>query len=192
MLSRRVSTSESRVLFTLRASDSHVKHRIWACRLSSPRPSDKQAEFLAQAVHASDTLMVHRPYQAAMEGIPGAPLIYWATGSLLDRLSTSKRLGSLASVPKGLSTADNDRYLRYFWEVVELTGWRLYAKGGGYSKWAGLNWYCIRWGEDGTALKASPSSVIRNEVYYSIYGLTYSEDSCARRCYDCVGDSQPI
>jgi len=65
-------------------------------------------------------------------------------------------------VGSGLSTSDNERFLRFFWEVdfpnigVEKDAsakWFLFHKGGEFRKWYGNLQYVVNWKNDGQEIK---------------------------------------
>ena len=45
--------------------------------------------------------------------------------------------------------------------------WVLVSKGGGYSKWCGLNYFKVKWGKEAEFIKQHPGSAIRNLKYMS-------------------------
>jgi hypothetical protein len=74
-----------------------------------------------------------------------------------------------------MATSDNSRFTRCFWETPSQNNrWFKYAKGGGYSKWFGLEWLYVDWEYDGGRLNAFPPSVLRSREYYFQPGLTYT------------------
>jgi len=46
-------------------------------------------------------------------------------------------------VNQGIHTLDNDRYVRYFWEITNRKNWINYEKGGGFRKWFGFQKYLV-------------------------------------------------
>ena len=99
-------------------------------------------------------------------------------------------LGQLAEPKQGMATADNNRFLRVWFEVnKEKIGfkyknsllakesnqkWFPYNKGGDFRKWYGNNEFVVNWEKDGYEIKAFKASVIRNEGYYFNKGITWS------------------
>lgn len=88
-------------------------------------------------------------------GLPGSPIAYWISASVLAVYKKGIALGNIAAPRKGNSTSDNNRFLR-FWPEVEKAKmnlhakiieredsmrrrWYPYNKGGGYRKWYGFN-----------------------------------------------------
>ena len=48
--------------------------------------------------------------------IPGSPIAYWAE-KLTNCFANNKKFENLAIIRSGLSTGDNDRFMRYWYEV---------------------------------------------------------------------------
>lgn len=90
----------------------------------------------------------------------------------------SPKLYSYAPTKQGIATADNERFLRLWFEVSNENvaigikshdesyesrkKWYPYSKGGTYRKWFGNREYYINWEKDGLELKQFKKSVIRN------------------------------
>ena len=75
---------------------------------------------------------------------------------------------------QGSSTGDNKLMVKYIWETDE-EGWVLASKGGGYSKWGGLNFYKVKWGKRGELLKGNKGSALRNSSEIDNTAIVYSD-----------------
>ncbi len=122
--------------------------------------------------------------------IPGAPVAYWVSEAHFSLFFEHKALSNYADIKQGMKTADNNRFLRFWFEISRYNfcintlnrdtalssgkKWFPYNKGGDYRKWYGNQEYVVNWEQDGSAVKAFPNSVIRNESYYFREGLTWS------------------
>ena len=122
--------------------------------------------------------------------IPGVPFAYWITDAYLNAFENGMSLGDYCDVKQGMSTADNDRFLRLWHEVdfkkiaflcessneASLSGkkWFPYNKGGNFRKWYGNNEYVINWENDGLELRGFKKAVLRNTEYYFKEALTWS------------------
>ncbi len=66
--------------------------------------------------------------------IPGTPFAYWIGDAVRDLFRTAARFESDGRIArKGLTTSDDDRYVRVWWEVSPVrlgSRWANYAKGG--------------------------------------------------------------
>jgi hypothetical protein len=113
------------------------------------------------------------------------PFIYWIS----DEFRTKFKEDSVKDILKncqGLATADNNRFLRFWWEVmlVPKNGfnhkWYLYAKGGPFRKWYGNLWLMVNWRDEGRQIKnftdknGKQRSRPQNESLYFKKGITYS------------------
>lgn len=100
--------------------------------------------------------------------IPGSPIAYSASQAIFN-LFEHGVLSDYADTRLGMATADNNRFLRYFFEIdknkIAFTSpnrseaarsqkkWFPYQKGGNYRKWYGNNEYCVNWENDGEAIQ---------------------------------------
>lgn len=85
------------------------------------------------------------------------------------------RYSSFAKPMQGTSTGDNRKFIRYAWEVPGDPDWRLVSKGGGYSRWMGLNNYKVLWGKSAEFIKNNPGSAVRNISEADTAELVYSD-----------------
>ena len=106
--------------------------------------------------------------QSKFNKIPGSPIAYWIDDNTINCFKNQK-LESIGDVKQGLATADNNRFLRLWYEVnfnkigFELSNcyesnkskfkWFPYNKGGDYRKWYGNHEYVVNWENDGYEIK---------------------------------------
>lgn len=128
---------------------------------------------------------------SAFEKIPGIPVAYWASESVRGVFEVSSSLGRVADAKQGLSTADNDRFVRSWHEVSFLkTGfglgsrdeakqsrkkWFPLNKGGAFRKWFGNQEFIVNWQDDGRELHSFKSSVLRNSTFYFKPSVSWSD-----------------
>ena len=121
--------------------------------------------------------------------IPGSPIAYWVSKKIVFTFA-GRHLDSYAQTKQGFATGDNDRFLRFWYEVSIVntllpnecydysnTGvykWFPCNKGGSFRKWYGNNTYLANWFCDGTEMKDFKGSVIRNPQFYFKQGITWS------------------
>ena len=100
-------------------------------------------------------------------GIPGSPISYWLRPTERAAFQQGRRLGDVVSVREGINTADNNRFLRFWWEVAyrhidfeahvgetAVGKWIPLKKGGSYRKWFGNQDYVLNWENDGEEIRS--------------------------------------
>jgi hypothetical protein len=80
-----------------------------------------------------------------------------------------------ANPMQGTSTGNNKEFVKFAWEVNGSPDWKLVSKGGGFSKWAGLNYYKVHWGEKAEIIRANKGSALRNIDKIPSTQLVYSD-----------------
>ena len=117
--------------------------------------------------------------QSKLKGIKSYPFIYWISDEFREKFGGMTIESKLANC-QGLITSNNNRFLRYWWEVKDIgTRWYKYAKGGPFNKWYGNDWVVILWGNNGNLLKAfvdengNHKATIRNEELQLSKGITF-------------------
>ena len=123
--------------------------------------------------------------QENFERIPRKAIAYWASDACINAYRKYNRLDSFASVKKGMSTADDTRFLRLWYEInssksqmfspFEKAKWFMINKGGSFRRWYGNNEYVVNWENNGLEMKAFRNAVIRNEpFYFKDFGVTWT------------------
>lgn len=121
--------------------------------------------------------------------IPGSPVAYWVSDRF-DKVFDEKHISDVAKVVTGMTTADNERFLRLWFEINLDTfsikrnfnsKWFPYQKGGNFCKWYGDNEYVVNWENNGFAIKNNidpKTKKVRsgsyNENYITKKGLTWT------------------
>ncbi len=125
------------------------------------------------------TEYTYRPKLTNLRKLPTQTLAYWAPIAVLSAYDRYPALEPIYGIVRqGLATGDNDRFVRYHWEVPsENIGrnnrWVPFTKGGDYSPFYEPLARVIDWADDGADVVAFSGSVIRNRQYYFREGLTY-------------------
>ena len=160
---------------------------------------DVQKEKVLQIINGDEVLNDRNKYiikQFYFNKIPGSPLVYWANKILVDSFNKGILLKDYAYVKQGLSTADNKRFLRQWFEVnYEKIGfnfhsledaklskykWFPHNKGGNFKKWYGNQDYVVNWENDGYELRNFKKSVLRNSQFYFHKSLSWSKISSGK------------
>lgn len=143
--------------------------------------------------------------------IPGSPIVYWASERYFDIFKNSTILKIDGDTRQGMATSDNNRFLRYWFEVDNRKlgfdmknaeeaqesnkKWFPYNKGGYFRKWYGNMEYVINYENDGFEVKEYAKSLY-NSVTRTIKSISeyfkpsiswskISSGSIAFRYYPC-------
>ena len=145
----------------------------------------EKAGALLEAIRNPDCGWFYRRDAETFKQVPGTPIAYWASDALLSAFSKGLKLSECLIAKQGMKTADNDTFLRQWFEVSrskescwslspDRAKWVPYLKGGEFRKWFGNNSYVINWENDGEKLKSFPKAVLRNIKYSFRENLTWS------------------
>lgn len=143
------------------------------------RPVDKIKQLFFNASYH-----VYRIKQSEFCKIPSSPIVYWLPNSLIKVFDkkiakgiSGDTLSDISDVAQGITTGDNSRFLRFWWESSineidfsrnqlqeEQTGrWVPCNKGGEFRRWFGNNAYIIDWIENGQSVITFKGSTPRNK-----------------------------
>lgn len=121
--------------------------------------------------------------QSKLKGIKSYPFIYWISDEFREKFGKTI-MDEIFDIRAGIQTSNNNRFLRYPWEITDLRTsnndkgrWVLYAKGGPYCKWHGNIWLTIDWKDEGSYLQEflkSRGQDLHAQEYYFKKGITYS------------------
>lgn len=128
--------------------------------------------------------------------IDGSPLLYWL-GPKLVTLFRNEPVSSRFDTRQGIATADNSRFVRFWWEVdrsrigfqsesrdqASSSGkkWFPYNKGGGQSRWFGQHYWVLNFADDGREMRefqqsvGKQDSVSRSPQYYFEPSVSWSK-----------------
>lgn len=117
--------------------------------------------------------------QSKLKIIDGWPFIYWISDAFREKFK-EKSLDNELFIVTGLMTGNNDKYLRYKWEVDKYSTdyrkdsikWVPYQKGGDFNRWYGNNWLVVNYESNGKLLATTD-----NKRFYFREGITYSATS---------------
>jgi len=161
------------VLFCLKNEYPSHTSRLSADRFTSYNGPEAKSIALKERL-ANNGSLCFKVTQRSFLSISNSPIVFWINEQILDLLSRKSKLREDFLCKQGMSTTNNDRFLRYCWEGMNPRRWFPTVKGGGYAKWWGYNYFKVDWEWNGARLKAYPSSVLRNSAWYGNEGFSYS------------------
>ena len=127
--------------------------------------------------------------------IPGGPVAYWVSDSFIEFFNEKYAFKNIATAKAGLSTTDNNKFLRIWYEtdflhigfnysnLEETKDCKFYfipePKGGSFRKWYGNLDYVVDWYDNGKHIRkaaegASGGRIVGSEYYFR-KGLTWSD-----------------
>lgn len=122
----------------------------------------------------------YRASAADFMKIPGSPVAYWIGHGVAETFDQPK-LAELILTEGQNKTANNDRFVRLFWEVSHRNTnkdakWIPYAKGGDYRKWFGNIQHVVDWSEEARSHYRQDSSCrIVAESFWYREGITWTD-----------------
>lgn len=122
--------------------------------------------------------------------VPGRPVAYWLSVAARELFAQHEPLGDALQITGGMTTGDNDRFLRRWFEVSQSRSchsarsapdaiesgsrWFPYNKGGGARSWFGNRDFYVNWEDDGREILATGRATPRSRGRYFQESLTYS------------------
>lgn len=164
-------------------------------RLVDIAGSEPKRQKLLEAIQNPGCGYFYRADATTFHDIPGSPIAYWASKAVHKAFLQGLRLNKIATLKQGMKTADNQRFLRLWFEPsFLLTGcqsvnkadcydgspWVPYLKGGDFRKWFGNFDYVLYWKNNGEELKGFSRAVLRNIAYSFKPGISWSVVSSGR------------
>lgn len=155
-----------------------------------------QKQKVLEAIGNKDCGYFYEAVQLDFNIIPGTTIAYWISKNMLRAYDTGKNIGEIAFPKTGMTTGDNNRFLRMWFEIninnakfdvnsakeAQRSGkkWFPYCKGGGFRRWYGYNEYLVNWFNDGYEIKNNIKSnglkaaSVRSENMYFKPLITWS------------------
>lgn len=125
---------------------------------------------MSQEQNKDRSQFFYRASAADFMKIPGSPVAYWLNPSITRSFTSAKLLGDLMPVRGGMTTADNDKFVRLWTEVdrkkIGEEFWAPYNKGGEYRKWYGNHNWVVYWLNHGESIKSTGKASVRSEEMY--------------------------
>lgn len=162
-------------------------------RLYKKQGDVETSEVREQAFLAGESVFYAQQSQFSI--IPGQPIAYSTSHNMLKTFA-AKKIGDIEYPKQGLSTADNERFLRLWYEIDQLkfasncssnensiascAKWFPFNKGGDFRKWYGNFDYVINWENGGYELRNFKNAAIRNPNYYFEPHVTWSKVSISK------------
>ena len=97
---------------------------------------------------------------------------------MFEAFQKGQRIKELGVAKKGIVTGDNNRFMRFFWEINDKKinySWILCSKGGSFRKYYGNFLYVVNWSKNAQNfyIDNKSSSILKKE-YCMKEGITYN------------------
>ncbi len=169
-------------MFSLRAVSPDNKGSVFIRLLDAQTSAEKEVT-LRHLVRNQDGEGWFEIQQTDFQVIAGMPMVYWITPAMLTAFKDYGQVTELIEPKAGLSTGDNPRFIRYWWELPpnqrETEHWCPCMSGGEYTRWYSSPPFLIDWANDGERIKnfrdssGRQRSAVRNEEFYFTEGLIF-------------------
>lgn len=158
-------------------------------------PEEKNKK--AYCLQALDDIVAGKPNkhvytlpQSKLKEIKSYPFIYWISDEFRKKFGEGTIDDNYSTVI-GIMTGNNNRFLRFHWEIFQGSKdaaserWIPYHKGGEYNKWYGNIWLLVDFYNKGKLLNTVPSSLKLNSR-----GITFGRQSTKGASYRYVESNE--
>ncbi len=114
---------------------------------------------------------------ADFKKIPGSPIAYWVSEKMISLFNGSK-LGDYTETEYGIITGDNNRYLRFWYEIRNYNfgnNWIKYNKGGIFRKWYGNLIYVVDYSNSDNFVNFHKTNNVHEVQFFDKSALTWSD-----------------
>jgi hypothetical protein len=149
-----------------------------------------KSDVLARAAAGTEVDRVWVRSVSDFLNIPNTPVVYWASDDEIGALRQGPFLGDLIQAREGLTTGNNDGFLRRWYEVSHCrigfgvespkesdtngARWFPYQKGGSSRRWYGNFDFVVDWENDGERARANIDVMtgrVRSHNYNGTFGF---------------------
>ena len=144
---------------------------------------------------------VYQLPQEKLKKIKSYPFIYWISDEFREKFNSAD-VDSLLFVRQGGATGNNERTLRFFWEInsfdisnIKSDGkpYVFYQKGGPFQKWYGNNWIVIAFNDPAMyKYLKEHGNKLPSESFYFKEGVTYCSSGSKGSSFRYLSENQII
>ena len=161
-------------------------------KLSDFKGADIQEDKTLEAIRDYDCDFRYHVDSNMFSSIPRNPIAFWIDKNFVDCFS-HKNLIKFSHIKQGLATADNNRFLRLWYEInynkigfsfnscedSELSGfkWFPFNKGGSFRRWYGNQEFLINFEKNGSELKSFDKANFSNPNFQFKESISWSRIS---------------
>lgn len=138
-------------------------------RLVDTNGSEAKRQKLLEAIKNPDCGWFYRRDADTFKQIPGTPIAYWASDAIKKLFLTL--IKKYAHANEGIKTGDNDRFLRFWYEVPTSRAnihsmspashkWQITAKAGESRRWYGAHYIVTNFDNSGSEMLATGHAAV--------------------------------
>jgi hypothetical protein len=128
---------------------------------------------ISQGVNAQFVIVNPEEFKVLPNAIPNFSI----PQGIRSLFSKFPSVNTFAQFKTGMSSGDNERFYKMFWEKPQLfeNDWKFLSNGGEYSPYYRGDREIINWHRDGIEIREHKKATFRNTQFYSRIGLSYSK-----------------
>lgn len=164
------------------------KYKATYCRLIEPTSQQGKEDMFLEEENR------YIANQDNFAKIPGSPIAYWVSSAIYSLFERCESFEKYAQLKVGISTADNNRFVRLWYEISKESmqfpqkkslynsqkKWFPFNNGGRTRRWYGNNCEVVNWENDGEEIVETGRASIRNKQFYLNKGATWTDISTGR------------
>ncbi len=162
-------------------------------KLSEFKGHENQAPKALEAINNHNCGWFYIVNQKDFEKIPGNPIGYWVSDKMIEAFNNGISLSQFGEPRVGLDTGDNQRFIRYYYEVEfskigfskesihsfnsDLFDYVPHTKGGDYRKWYGNLELVLKFNKKNYLILSESGNHLPSKQYYFKEGVNWSRIS---------------
>ena len=150
-----------------------------------------QREKVLEALDDDSCEYFYESDQSNFSKIPGSPIAYWVSNRLLN-MFLNQCVYDYADVQEGLKTGDNEKFIRFWYEVNftktymycgKRSKWVYHTKGGDFRKWYGNQTAIVNYFDNGKALRNFDGASLTGNQNYFKENISYSRITSSKTAF---------
>ena len=154
----------------------HISNSVGTfIRLSDFKGHETQAPKTLEAINDREVEWIYDTRTDDLLKLPSKSIAYWLENQTLSTFS-NRKVSAVTETEYGIITGDNEKYLRYWFEVSKSSArWVNYNKGGTYRKWFGNIVHVIDWKSNQEFVNYSGPQNLADAQFYGKTSITWSD-----------------
>jgi len=162
-------------------------------RLIKERTANEKRKKILENLKNRPVFQAIKFHQQNYLKIPGSPIAYWISETLVENFEQNKKFNDYIEARVGLDTGNNNKFLRYWFEVSHKLivfnankkenvfnknkKWVPHTKGGSFRRWYGNYEYLIAFDKKSYTELLDSGNKLPSRNYYFLEGFNWSRVS---------------